>query len=213
MLRIRAGMVMPAIWIMVLVAGLAGPGAAQMMGPMGPSGPGSRPGPPGAGPGWGGEEGPWGWTAQERPIISMALMHARDLGLTAEQESRLRTLRTEFEKDALRRTAEIRMAEVDLGALLEPERWDLGQIEAKVKQIGQLQADLRMARIRALDAGRSVLTPDQLQRVEQLQFPSAGPSGPPGPPRPRRPGNPPAPGSPPAPQGPPSPGAPQAPRP
>jgi Spy/CpxP family protein refolding chaperone len=212
MLRIRAGMVMPAIGILLLVAGLAGPGAAQMIGPMGPSGPGGRPGPPGAGPGRGGEQGSWGWTAQERPIISMALMHARDLGLTAEQESKLRTLRTEFEKEALRRTAEIRIAEADLGALLDPERWDLGQIEAKVKQIGQLQADLRMARIRALDAGRSVLTPDQLRWVEQLQFSPSGPAGPSGPPRPRRPGTPAAPGSPPAPQGPPAPGVPQTPR-
>jgi Spy/CpxP family protein refolding chaperone len=142
----------------------------------------------------------------------MALMHARDLGLTPEQEGKLRTLRTEFEKEALRRTAEIRIAEVDLGALLETERWDLAQIEAKVKQIGQVQADLRLARIRALDAGRAVLTPDQLRRIEQLQPSPAWPPGPSGPPRPRRPGAPPAPGSPPGPQAPPAPGAPQTPR-
>jgi len=209
MLRSRVGRMMPAIGIIVLVAGLATHGAAQMMGPMGPGG---GPGAPGAGPGWGGEGGPSGWTAQERPIISMALLHARELGLTPEQESKLRALRTEFEKEALRRTAEIRMAEVDLGALLEPERWDLAQIEAKVKQVGQLQADLRMARIRALDAGRSVLTPDQLRQVEQLQLSPPGPHGPSGPPRPRRPGTPPTPGSPPGPQGPPAPGAPQTPR-
>ncbi len=187
---------MPAIAALVLVAALVGSAAAQMMGTMGPPGPGAQAGPPGARPWWGGAEGPWGWTAQEGPIISIALLHARDLGLTPEQENKLRALRTEFEKQSIRRTADIRANEVDLAALFEQDGWDLGQIEAKVKQIGQLQADLRMARIRALDAGRSVLTPDQLRRVEQWQFSPSGPPGPSSPPRPRRPGTPPAPGAP-----------------
>ena len=201
-MKARPWTLLPVIGIMILVAGPTVPVAAQMMGPMGPSGPGGPPGPPGAGR---------GWTPQERPIISMALMHARDLGLTPEQESKLRTLRTEFEKESIRRTAEIRTAEIDLAALLKQERWDLAQIESKVKQIGQLQAELRVARIRALDAGRNVLSLDQLRRVEQLQPSPAGPSGPSGPPRPRRPGAAPAPGSPPGPQAPPAPGTPQTP--
>lgn len=196
----------PLAGIMLLVVGMVLPAAAQMTGPMAPGG---GPGAPGAGPGWGGEGGSWGWTPQERPIISIALMHARELGLTPEQEGKLRALRTEFEKESIRRIADIRAVEVDLAALLEQERWDLAQIEAKVTQIGQLQADLRMARIRTLDAGRGILTPDQRQRVEQFQpWPGRG-SGPPGPPRPRRPGMPPAPG---APSVPPTPGAPPAPR-
>jgi Spy/CpxP family protein refolding chaperone len=195
--------------IMLVVAGLALPAAAQMMGPMGPGG---GAGAPGAGPGWGGEGGSWGWTPQERPIISIALMHARDLGLTAEQESKLRALRTEFEKESIRRTADIRAVEVDLAALLEQERWDLAQIDAKVKQIGQLQADLRMARIRTLDAGRAALTPEQLRRVEQLQPWRPGLSGPSIPSRPRRPGVPPAPGAPSVPQSLTEPGTPPAPR-
>ena len=202
----------PAIGVLGLVAALLGSAAAQMMGPMGPSGPGVQPGPPGPGPWWGGAEGPWGWTGPERPIIGIALLHARELGLTPEQEGKLRALRTEFEKESIRRTTDIRAAEVDLAALLEQERWDLGQVEAKVKQIGQLQADLRMARIRALDAGRGVLAPDQLRRVEQWLFSPSGPPGPRSPSRPRRPGTPSTPGSPPVPQGPPAPGAPQTPR-
>jgi Spy/CpxP family protein refolding chaperone len=211
-MKARMWTLIPAIGIMVLVAGLTVPTPAQLMGPMGPSSPGGPPGAPGAGRGWGGEEALWVWTPQERPIISMALMHARDLGLTPEQESKLRTLRTEFEKESIRRTAEIRTLEIDLAALLEQERWDLAPIESKVKQIGQLQADLRTARIRALDAGRNVLTPDQLRRVEQLHLSPVGPPGQPGPPHPRRPGAPPAPGSPSGPQAPPAPGTPQTPR-
>jgi Spy/CpxP family protein refolding chaperone len=157
----------------VLVIGLALPGSAQMMGPMGqPEGGGmgmmggGMMG-PGMGPGMGG--GPGGREmSHEGPIITIMLDNKAEIGLSPEQEKKLRDLRTEFSKESARRAADIRVAEIELDALLEQEKWDLSKIEPKVRQIATLQGDLRLARIKTLEAGRAVLTPAQLEKLKQV---------------------------------------------
>lgn len=174
------------VWMIstaVLTIGLALPATAQMMGapaqgpPPGVQGPGmmgqgARPGPMFGREGWG--------SSHEAPLITIMLDHKQELGLTLEQEQKLRDLRTEFAKESARRGAEIRVAEIELDALLEQDRWDLAKIEPKVKQIATLQGDLRLARIKTLAAGREVLTPDQLEKLKQVGHrmrPGSGPGG------------------------------------
>jgi Spy/CpxP family protein refolding chaperone len=142
------------------------------------------------------------------------LEHKQELGLNPEQERRLRALRTDFEKEALRRTAEIRVAELELDSLLEQDKWDLAKIEPKVKQIGGLQADLRFARIKTLEAGRVILTAEQLEKLKQIGHRMRTRWGPgtPGPGQPMGPGGPMGPGQPMGPGMPPGPGGPPAPR-
>jgi Spy/CpxP family protein refolding chaperone len=106
--------------------------------------------------------------SHEGPLLTMMLHHSQDLGLSPEQEQKLRDLRTTFEKEAVRRTAGIRVLQIDADALLEQERWDLAQLEPKVKQIAALQGELRMARLKTLAAGRALLTPQQLEKLKQI---------------------------------------------
>jgi Spy/CpxP family protein refolding chaperone len=166
-----------------LVIGLALSGSAQVLGQtgypegggMGMMGGGSMG--PGMGPGMGG--GPGGRDmSHEGPLISIILDQKQEIGLSLEQEKRLRDLRTEFSKESARRTADIRVAEIELEALLEQEKWDLSKIEPKVKQIATLQGDLRLARIKTLEAGRAVLTPQQLERLKQVGHRMRGLGGP-----------------------------------
>jgi len=108
------------------------------------------------------------------------LDHKQELGLTLDQERKLRDLRTEFAKESERRSAEIRVGEIELDALLEQDKWDLAKIETKVKQIATLQGDLRLARIKTLAAGREVLTPEQIEKLKQIGHqmrPGSGPGG------------------------------------
>ena len=170
-----------ALWI-----GLALPATAQMMDPPVEGGP---PGMPGAGmmgegarPGPGfGREGRR--SSHEGPLITIMLDHAQELGLTPDQERKLRDLRTEFAKESVRRTADIRVAEIELNSLLEQGKWDLTKIETKVKQISMLQGDLRLARIKVLAAGREILTPEQIEKLKQVGH-SMRPALAPGAPRP-----------------------------
>jgi len=167
-----------------MMLGLAFPVMAQTMGPPVQSGPPGMGGPglmgpgPRPGPAYGHEDR---WSSHEGPLITIMLDHAQEFGLTPDQERKLRDLRTEFAKESVRRTADIRVAEIDLNSLLEQEKWDLTKIEPKVKEIAALQGDLRLARIKTLAAGREVLTPEQVEKLKQIGHrmrPVSVPSGP-----------------------------------
>jgi len=194
---------MPALALlsMLLTVVVAPRASAQMMGPTGG----------GTMPGMMGGEGmerpmgrmmPGGRGDHERPhespLVTLILDHSQELGLSPEQEEKLRDLRTAFSKDAIRRDAEIRVAEIDLDSLLEQSVWDTAKIETQVKQIATLQGELRLARIRTIAAGRALLSPEQLEKLRQLghrmRMPGGGGAmqhgmgGRPGMPRPGAPG-------------------------
>ncbi len=97
----------------------------------------------------------------ERPLITIMLHHRTELGLTPEQVTRLEAIRGEFAREAIRRDADIRVAELDLGTLLEQDPVDLAKAEAKTREVAQLRVDLRIARLRAVEQGKAVLTAEQ----------------------------------------------------
>lgn len=139
-------------------------------------------------PGW--ERG--GRSPAERPLITMMLHHRGELGLTPDQVSRLETLRGEFAREAIRREADIRIAELDLETLLAGDPVDLPRVEAKVRELAQLRAELRIARLRTIEQGKAVLTPEQRSRLQAMlagempHGPGRMPHGPGGMPGPRR---------------------------
>jgi Spy/CpxP family protein refolding chaperone len=141
-------------------------GQGGMMGGMGGMGGGMMGGMMGQGGMREGREGRM--MSHEGPLITIMLEHSQDLGLNPEQEKKLRDLRTEFSKESVRRTADIRVAQIELNALLEQDQWDVAKIEPKVKQLATLQGDLRLARIKTLAAGRAVLTPQQVEKLKQV---------------------------------------------
>ena len=96
------------------------------------------------------------------------LHHRTELGLTADQVGRLETLRGDFAREAIRRDADIRIAELDLAALLEQEPVDLTNVETKVREVAQFRADLRIARLRTVEQGKAVLTPEQRTRLQAM---------------------------------------------
>jgi Spy/CpxP family protein refolding chaperone len=129
-----------------------------------------------------------GMSEPDRPLITIMLHHRNELGLSPEQVSRLETLRGEFSKEAIRRDADIRIAELDLATLLEQEPVDLAKVEPKVRELAQLRADFRIARLRAIEQGKAVLTPEQRTRLQTMlggmqhhHTPRSGPGGAPAP--------------------------------
>ena len=104
----------------------------------------------------------------DRPLITIMLHHRSELGLSPEQVGRLEALRGEFARDAIRRDADIRIGELDLAALLDQEPADLAKVETKVREVAQLRAELRMARLRAIEQGKTLLTAEQRTRLQTL---------------------------------------------
>ena len=104
----------------------------------------------------------------ERPLITWMLNHRDDLALSPEQVRNLERLRNDFEREAVKREADSRVAEMDLSALLEADSVDLTKTEAKVREIERLRADLRFARIRAIAQGKELLSQEQREKLRNM---------------------------------------------
>ena len=143
----------------------------------------SRPA-PGARPQWGhrsgGEDmhGHHGWhrraKAHRFSLAGLALRHQKDLALTPAQVDSLRKLGVDSRRDAIKRQAERRLAELDLRTLMMPDpadpnkARDMAKIEAKVRDIEKLRADGKIAEIRNLEQSRQTLTPEQREKLRAL---------------------------------------------
>lgn len=94
-------------------------------------------------------------------LIRHLLKHEKDLGLTAEQVTKLKEMQLNLDKTRIKSEADIQVAERELKSLTEEEKSDLGAIEAKLKQSADLQVALRMVSIKARRDVYALLTPEQ----------------------------------------------------
>ncbi|MBI4536396.1 MAG: Spy/CpxP family protein refolding chaperone [candidate division NC10 bacterium] len=137
-----------------------GPG---MMGP-GKMGPGGQMRP--------GMMGPGGLTGagstNDRPWITVMLDHREELGLSAEQVGQLFALRDGFAKQARIKSEALEKVERDLDQLIGPGSVDLRAVEAKLKEAEAMRTDLRLARLKVIEEGKGVLTPDQRKKLVEM---------------------------------------------
>lgn len=103
---------------------------------------------------------------QERAgrLLHHLLHHDKELGLSAEQIARLKTLSLDFDRARIKTQAEIQIAERELRALIHDETADMTAIEAKVKQSEGLQSGLRVTAIKTRREAWSLLTPEQREK-------------------------------------------------
>jgi Spy/CpxP family protein refolding chaperone len=105
---------------------------------------------------------------EQVPLITLMLWHARDLSLTAEQARALEALRGDFQRAADLQTAELQRIELELQGLLSREQIDMSQVETKIRKIEALRTDLRLGRIKTVEKGKTILTPEQWRKVQPL---------------------------------------------
>jgi Spy/CpxP family protein refolding chaperone len=167
---------------LAMIAVLSLPAAAQApIGPpsderleqqgMGERGDSGRWGPhgPHGGPGGGGWRGP-----MRRPLISLMLHHRAELELSASQVDGLERLRGDFMREAIRREADLKIARLDLMGLLRPDSADptkavdTAKAEGKIREIEKMRGDLRISRLRTIEAGKALLTQEQRTKLASL---------------------------------------------
>ena len=105
---------------------------------------------------------------EDRPVISQILNNKELLGLSADQVRRLEQLRDNFQRQTIRNEADLRILELDIAALLDSEPVDMAKLETKMREEEKLRADLRIARIRAIEQGKALLNPEQRKKLTEL---------------------------------------------
>jgi Spy/CpxP family protein refolding chaperone len=105
---------------------------------------------------------------EQIPLITLMLWHARDLSLTPEQVGALETRRGEFQRSAEVQTGELQRLELELQGLLSREQVDMAQVEPRVRKIEALRSELRLGRIKTVEKGKAILTPEQWRKFLPL---------------------------------------------
>ena len=114
-----------------------------------------------------------GESSAERPLITLMLNWRQELALSPAQVQSLERLRSDFQREATRRDADLRAAETALGTMLQAESVDLAGVETKLREVERQRAALRLARIKTIEQGKAQLTPEQRAKLSTLMASSA----------------------------------------
>ncbi|GJL52216.1 MAG: hypothetical protein NPIRA01_34430 [Nitrospirales bacterium] len=88
----------------------------------------------------------------------------KELKLSNAQVSKLEPVESDYRKTMIKNSADLRVAMIDLGSLLDQEKTDRSAIVSQVDAIGGLQTQLMMYRVDTLLKLKDVLSPDQYQQ-------------------------------------------------
>ena len=113
-----------------------------------------------------GMRGPRPYSA--RPLVSIALRNHEELKLTDDQVKRLKDIRDAFSKKAVKEGAEMKSHRIDLRRALDAEKLDLADVEKKIREISKMRVDLRIARLKAIQEGKSVLNDEQQKQLKKI---------------------------------------------
>lgn len=94
-------------------------------------------------------------------LIRHFLKHEKDIGLSADQVSKLKDMQLNLDKNRIKMEADIQIAERELKALTEDEKSDVGAVETKLKQSADVQVGLRLLSIKTRRDAMALLTPEQ----------------------------------------------------
>jgi periplasmic protein CpxP/Spy len=92
------------------------------------------------------------------------LKHAKEIGLTPEQIGMLKALQLDFNRTQARMEADIKIATLELHALLEEEQTELSAIQAKVNELKQAEGALLLAAITSKREATAMLTTEQREK-------------------------------------------------
>jgi len=115
---------------------------------------------------------------ENQPVITQMLSHKDELGLSPDQVRKLEHLRDDFQRQSIRNDADLRIVELDIAGLLEREPVEMAKLEGKIREAEKFRADIRIARIRAIEQARAMLTTDQKKKLEDLHRSMHAPSPP-----------------------------------
>ncbi len=97
------------------------------------------------------------------------LKHGKEIGLTSEQVSKLKTMQLDLGRAQVRAEADIKVATLELHALVEDEQADLAAIQAKVDQLKKAEGGLLFTTIKSRRDAMALLTPEQREKAHAMR--------------------------------------------
>ncbi len=114
---------------------------------------------------------------EDRPTISLILKNKDYLRLTGEQVTKLEQLRDNYQRQSIRSEADTRIIDLDIAALLDKPNVEVPKVEQKIREVEKLRADLRIARVRAVEQAKALLTAEQRKKFYETLEPRSPRTG------------------------------------
>jgi protein CpxP len=105
------------------------------------------------------------------------LKHGKELGLIPEQVGKLKAMQLDQSRAQIRAEADIKVATLELHALVEDEKADSGAIQAKVDQLKKSEGGLLFATIKSKRDAMAILTPEQREKEHAMREKTMGGEG------------------------------------
>jgi len=109
-----------------------------------------------------------GMMSMDIPNAQKLLALADDLKLKDEQIKSLKTLSLNSQKESISQGADLSIARLELNSLLGQEEINLAQVQQKVREVANLEAELRIAQIKASIEAKEVLTEEQHALLKEI---------------------------------------------
>jgi Spy/CpxP family protein refolding chaperone len=99
----------------------------------------------------------------------MLLKFKDEIGLTPEQVGKIEKMRDSFTEASIKQEADIKIQGLKLISILKKDQVDRKAAEKMIRDISKLKTDLQIDRMNYLMDVKSVLTPEQIKKIEDLR--------------------------------------------
>src|SRR4030065_647690 len=100
--------------------------------------------------------------------VTLMLQNADKLKLSDEQIKKLDNIKRKYSKDIIKQDAEMKIAEIDLGALLKESEINLSEVKEALKKVENIKTQIRYLKIMAFVEARKILTDEQKNSLKKL---------------------------------------------
>lgn len=97
------------------------------------------------------------------------LKHGKEIGLTSEQIGKLKSMQLDLSRAQVRVEADVKVAQLELHALVEDEQASSAVIQAKVDQLKKAEGGLLFVTIKSKRDAIAILTPEQREKAHLMR--------------------------------------------
>jgi len=94
--------------------------------------------------------------------------HLMGLNLDEQQKALISEMKSRMMKETIRRTADMRIVQIELKDLLSKDPVDMKAVEAKAKQLEMMRTEMHLSHIKAMEECKTKLTPEQRKKMREM---------------------------------------------
>jgi Spy/CpxP family protein refolding chaperone len=101
-------------------------------------------------------------------MMGMCTEHADALGLTDDQVTKMKPVKIDMQKKQARFMADLKIAQIELGEIMDVKDFDLEKASSAVKKIEDIRTSHQLEMVKAMKEMRTVLTDEQFNKSKRM---------------------------------------------